>query len=110
MIGQTTPKRSLTRTASSTVTTGDRSTEQALSTRGSYHVSEHGPLAGFCTITFFGSDADTLRKGWRSIGCQSVSRAELAREVVAIERGGRIRETRAPSEMSIAALSKAEGK
>ena len=64
-----------------------------MQTFGTYRVSEHR-LCGSVHITFFGSDADTARKGWRSIGITSVPVAELPAAIEAIERGGRRAETR----------------
>lgn len=60
---------------------------------GTYRVSEHR-LCDSVQITFFGSDADAARKGWRSIGVTSVPVAELTKNIEAIERGGRRAETR----------------
>jgi hypothetical protein len=36
-------------------------------------------------FTFYGSDADTERKNWRSIGCQSVRPEEFAANLAAAE-------------------------
>lgn len=75
-------------------------------TTGTYHVSQYENAGSVC-ITFFGSDADTARKGWRSIGCQSVPVAELQANLRAMERNGYTRETRSPAEMAAVAQAAA---
>jgi hypothetical protein len=64
-----------------------------------YHVSRYERDGSFC-VTFFGSDADSARKGWRSIGCQSIPINDLARSVEIMERHGYRRELRSPADMA----------
>lgn len=68
---------------------------------GTYHVSAFENF-GHVAITCFGSDADTARKRWRSIGVTSVPAAELAASIEVLERNGWRRETRSPAEMATA--------
>lgn len=67
-------------------------------THGTFRWS--GPQGGTFIITVFGSDADTARKGWRSIGCTSVRADELVASVKALERNGYKRERRSIVEMA----------
>lgn len=52
------------------------------------------------SFTFFGSDADSARKGWRSIGCCMIPASRLAANIKALEDGGSRLETRSHAEMA----------
>lgn len=75
-------------------------------TNGTYHVSDY-PMGDSICITFFEADATAVRKGWRSIGCQSVPVAKMQVNIEIIERNGYTRETRSLAEMAMVIRSAA---
>ena len=70
---------------------------------GTYALSP-GAVRGTMVVTFFGSDEDSRRKGWRSIGCTTIAEERLLVEVAAIEKSGRTLETRTAREMALAIM------